>query len=232
MGLNSETTDNSGSMVFLTPINLDSGIMWARRVTEDFDGAREREAKCGQVFEVYYQSVTGFIKSVRIVDKGEYGEELEIAMDDDDPDSGLTFILQAGFASDIGKAFICRMQNIDNREPILIGIFTSDEGKRILYAKQGDNKVGNAFLKDNAEGNQLPAPVKSEGRGGKVSYNWEAHENGLYGVCKTESEKNGWSTADEFRVSFCKRSEKVAVKAPAPEPEKEEYAEEEDDFEF
>lgn len=218
MGLNTNTGSGGGDMVFLNPININEAgdVRWARRVAAGVEGAVERDAKCGLVHELYYESVTGFIKSVRIVDKGQFGEDIEIALKDTDEGSELTFILQTGFSGDIGKAFIQRMQNMNPDEDITIGVCTMN-GKRYCYATQVGEKIENAYKKDNPDGNNLPEPIKSEGRGGKISWDWKDHEDALFKVAEGIAEDNGWVGGDDnFTESFYKQH-KDDSETPTPE---------------
>lgn len=205
MGMNERSGGGGGNMVFLNPINTEGGVRWARRVTKDTEGSTEREAKCGLVHELYYESVDGMIKSVRIVDKGQYGEELEIALEDD----GLTMLLQTPFSGDIGKGFICRMCNINPDDLIEIGVWTKGE-RRYLYAKQGGEKIANPYARGDKEESEksLPAPVEKKAkRGNKSEWDWEDHDQALYEVCRDISVENGWAQDEEdFTLSAFKHA--------------------------
>lgn len=198
MGLHTDTGSN-GNIVFLTPINTDKGAMWARRVTADTEGAVMRDAKCGTVYELYYKGVSGFIQAVRIVDKGEYGDELEVALRDDEEGSDLIFLLQMSFNSELGKGFICRMENINPDDVVTVGLYTKGK-KRYLWVNQNDEAVANPYVKDGEK--ELPPPETTKRRGGKVEYNWAKHDDALFELCEKLSIDSGWAEDDDqFRLS-------------------------------
>lgn len=218
MGLKTNS-GGGGSTVFLSAINVgEEDVFWARRVSKDTEGAVEREAKCGLVYELYYPAVSGIIEAVRIVDKGQMGEELEIRLKDDDPDSELTFLLQTNFSGDLGKHFIVRMENLIADVPVEIGVFRKHEGtrdKRFLYMNQDGDKVTHDYTKDGAK--SLPDPIESEGRRGKKEWDWTEHDNALFDICEDLAVKMGWAEDKvEFALSTFKHEKKAD--APADEP--------------
>ena len=235
MGLNTNSGGGGGNMIFLNPINTKedgSEVMWARRVAAGVDGATERDAKCGLVHELYYPSVTGYIQSVRIVDKGQFGEDIEVALKDNEDGSNMVFILQSGFSGDIGRAFIYRMQNIDPNEIIEIGVCVIED-KRYCFASQAGNKIENAWKKENPDGNTLPQPIKTEGRGGKVAWDWSENEDALFAVARDIAIDNGWAKDNaEFGESFYKQHKDDAPGCLPSKPEPEYDDDEPDDEPF
>lgn len=222
MGMNEKSGGGGGNAVFLNPINhpTSGDVHWARRVAKGVEGSTPREAKCGLVHELYYESLDGMIKSMRIVDKGQYGEDLEIGLHDGDQ----LMLLQTGFSSDIGKAIICRLEGINPELEIEIGVCTieNDKGekKRFAWMKQGDDKILNRYSrKDGADESelQLPQPVeKKKARGGGSDWDWEDHDNALFEICRDISIANGWAKDEE---EFVESSFKHAEKAEKPAEE-------------
>jgi hypothetical protein len=215
MGMKTDS-GGSGNIIFFTPIETNQGTRWARRVSMDTEGAVPRDAKCGQVFELYYQGVEGFIQSMRIVDKGEFGEELEIRMKDNEGDQ--EFILQTGFNSQIGKAIICRLESIpEPTDPIQIDVFSmkgqGGKSRRCAVLLQNGDKLPNPYAKkkvgdEYVAEKPLPPPEEKKVRGGKVEYDFREQDDFLYDLCKEWSIKFGWAKdEDEFRVSSIVRAD-------------------------
>jgi len=234
MGMNKKggNTGDGAGIIFFNPINnAETSCMWARRVAEDTEGAKEREAKCGLVHELYYESLDGDIETVRTVDKGEFGEMLEILMDD----NGERYLLQMPFSSDIGKAFIMRLENIDPVLPIEIGLWLKGK-KRILWAKQGDQKVANPYAGVKGEdgtitwAKELPKPIEKKKRGGKSDWDWTEQNDALFELCRDWAIKNDWvKNEEEFMTSPIKAA---SDDTPAPEPAPDAPPPEDDDVPF
>jgi hypothetical protein len=219
MGMNTDS-GGSGNTVFLSAINVGDEVFWARRVSAETEGAVKRINKNNDtVHELYYPSITGRIEAVRIVDKGQYGEELEVRVRDDDPDSDLVMLLQMTYTSDLGKHFICRMEEMDENVDITIGVFRKlENGKdyRTTWAKQGDVKVENLYTKSGPK--DLPKPVITEGRRGKKEYDFREQENYLFDLAEEMAIKKGWAEdSEEFIVSTFKRGE-TTEHQDEPEP--------------
>lgn len=231
MGLNEKGKSGGGNFIFLSPINVDGqGTRWARRVSADTEGAVERDAKCGLVHELYYETVDGMIEAVRIVDKGDYGEQLEVALRDGDT----SMILSTPFAGDIGKGFICRMEHVDETLNSEIGVFNkviNGNDRRYCYMIQNGQKVPHDYTKDGSK--SLPEPIKEEKARGKVEWNWEDHENALYDICQSESIAKGWAKDEaEFATSFFKHEEEEKEETPAAPEEPPTPELDEDDVPF
>ena len=203
MGLNKDS-GRGGNTVFLSAINVgDNEVFWARRTTKDNPEAKMRiSTHIGEVWEEYYKSITGYIEAVRIVDKGQYGEELEIRVSDDDENSDLIMLLQMPYTSDLGKRFIIRMENIDPEVPAEIGIFRKIDGsndRRFLFVRQNGDTVANNYTRDGSK--SLPGPEEVEKRG-KVKLDWSKQEDALFDICRTEAISKGWcKDEDEFAES-------------------------------
>jgi hypothetical protein len=79
------------------------------------------------------------------------------------------------------------MPNINSQHPLFLGLgYDRERGRNFLYARQGEEKVGFHFTKENPNG--LPEPTKKTVKGKEV-WDWEEQENFLYEVAMDFSSK-------------------------------------------
>jgi len=176
MGL-TNTTTNSSKIVTIVKgkftIRLPEGVDDPKAVKRKL----EKGANAGkEVSELQYTGIEGMIERC-YVDESEYGANFVTDLVDDE---NARFKLQIPLDSKFFGQYAKRMPNIDVTKPLFLGLgFDREKGKEFLYAKQGDEKVGFHFTKDDPNG--MPQPVLKTVRG-KETWDWEEQENFLYEV--------------------------------------------------
>ena len=150
--------------------------------------AVERELTMGVnagkiVKELQYTGIEGSIERC-YVDESEYGVNYMTELVDEE---GSRYKLQIPLDSQFFGQYAKRMPNIDISKEIFLGLgYDRERGRNFLYARQGDEKVGFAYTKDNPNG--LPEPTKKTVKGKEV-WDWEEQENFLYEVAMDFSTK-------------------------------------------
>ena len=183
MGLTNATTNNSKIVTIVKgkfTIRLPEGADDPNAVERTL----EKGANAGKVVqELQYTGIEGTIERC-YVDESEYGANFITELIDDE---NARFKLQIPLDSQFFGQYAKRMPNIDVSKPLFLGLgYDRERERNFLYAKQGDEKVGMAFTKDNPNG--LPEPTKKTVKGKEV-WDWEEQENFLYEVAMDFSAK-------------------------------------------
>jgi len=135
---------SNGNRKFL---NVVSGKI-ALQLKGPVEGSVERVKKSGvTVNELLYDSIEGEIVGLEIKDNADYGKFLQISISTDEE-----YVLSLPMSSRYATGFLLRSPNIDFSKPVEICTFQNDEGKGVLYLKQGGNKVYSFFTKDKPNG--------------------------------------------------------------------------------
>jgi hypothetical protein len=144
----------------------------------------EKGDNAGKVVkELQYTGIEGTIETC-YVEELEYGTNYVTELIDDE---GARFKLQIPLDSQFFGQYAKRMPNIDTSKPLFLGLgFDRERGRNFLYARQGEEKVGFHFTKENPNG--LPEPTKKTVKGKEV-WDWEEQENFLYEVAMDFSSK-------------------------------------------
>jgi len=183
MGLTNTTTNNSKIVSIVKgkfTIRLPEGVDDPNAVERTL----EKGANAGKVVrELQYTGIEGTIERC-YVDESEFGANFVTELIDDE---NARFKLQIPLDSQFFGQYAKRMPNIDASKPLFLGLgYDRERERNFLYAKQGDDKVGMAFTKDNPNG--CPDPVKKTVKGKEV-WDWEEQENFLYEVAMDFSAK-------------------------------------------
>lgn len=161
MGLNSSTKANR------TFVSIVQG-QFAQRVSEDTPGAIKRIIKNQRdnsektVYELMYRDACGTIESIVINETGDYGDQLEINMED----IGSKFTISLAMSGREAKSFLCCLKNINLSIPVTLAPYNfiaKDNGKQIIGmgvyqggtgsdARDKEHKVMPHFSKDTPNG--------------------------------------------------------------------------------
>jgi hypothetical protein len=176
MGLTNGTSNNSKIVTIVKgkfTIRLPEGADEPNAVERTL----EKGANAGKVVkELQYTGIEGTIERC-YVDESEYGANFITELVDDE---NARFKLQIPLDSQFFGQYAKRMPNIDTTQPIFLGLgYDRERERNFLYARQGENKVGMAYTKENPNG--LPEPTKKTVKGKEV-WDWEEQENFLYEV--------------------------------------------------
>ena len=183
MGLTNGTTNNSKIVTIVKgkfTIRLPEGADDPNAVERTL----EKGANAGKVVkELQYTGIEGTIERC-YVDESEFGANFITELIDDE---NARFKLQIPLDSQFFGQYAKRMPNVDVSKPLFLGLgYDRERERNFLYAKQGDDKVGMAFTKDNPNG--CPEPSKKTVKGKEV-WDWEEQENFLYEVAMDFSSK-------------------------------------------
>lgn len=127
---------------------LSDGLL-REKVAEGTDGAELRkwetkDGKKGEKWERSYKEMTGTITNVKF-DEGEYGEQVQLTVEDEDNKVVLTLPVGSNFGEDLLK----KLPAVNFEEKITISpySFTADNGKekRGVNLYQKSDKVSNFF---------------------------------------------------------------------------------------
>ena len=136
MGLNSK----GGNKKYL---NIVGGKI-ALQLKEPTDKTVERTKKNGsKVHELLYESIDGEILGIDVRTHEEYGKFLEITISD-----GEEYLLSIPMSSRYGMGLLFRAPNIDFNKKVEICTFLNEEGRGVLYLKQGADKVYSYWTKE------------------------------------------------------------------------------------
>ena len=176
MGLTNGTSNNSKIVTIVKgkfTIRLPEGTDEPNAVERTL----EKGANAGKVVkELQYTGIEGTIERC-YVDESEYGANFITELVDDE---NSRFKLQIPLDSQFFGQYAKRMPNIDTTQPLFLGLgYDRERERNFLYARQGENKVGMAYTKENQNG--LPEPTKKAVKGKEV-WDWEEQENFLYEV--------------------------------------------------
>jgi hypothetical protein len=176
MGLTNGTSNNSKIVTIVKgkfTIRLPEGADEPNAVERTL----EKGANAGKVVkELQYTGIEGTIERC-YVDESEYGANFITELVDDE---NSRFKLQIPLDSQFFGQYAKRMPNIDTTQPLFLGLgYDRERERNFLYARQGENKVGMAYTKENPNG--LPEPTKKTVKGKEV-WDWEEQENFLYEV--------------------------------------------------
>ena len=176
MGLTNGTSNNSKIVTIVKgkfTIRLPEGTDEPNAVERTL----EKGANAGKVVkELQYTGIEGTIERC-YVDESEYGANFVTELVDDE---NARFKLQIPLDSQFFGQYAKRMPNIDTTQPLFLGLgYDRERERNFLYARQGENKVGMAYTKENPNG--LPEPTKKTVKGKEV-WDWEEQENFLYEV--------------------------------------------------
>ncbi len=176
MGLTNGTSNNSKIVTIVKgkfTIRLPEGTDEPNAVERTL----EKGANAGKVVkELQYTGIEGTIERC-YVDESEYGANFITELVDDE---NSRFKLQIPLDSQFFGQYAKRMPNIDTTQPLFLGLgYDRERERNFLYARQGENKVGMAYTKENPNG--LPEPTKKTVKGKEV-WDWEEQENFLYEV--------------------------------------------------
>ena len=176
MGLTNGTSNNSKIVTIVKgkfTIRLPEGADEPNAVERTL----EKGANAGKVVkELQYTGIEGTIERC-YVDESEYGANFITELVDDE---NARFKLQIPLDSQFFGQYAKRMPNIDTTQPLFLGLgYDRERERNFLYARQGENKVGMAYTKENQNG--LPEPTKKTVKGKEV-WDWEEQENFLYEV--------------------------------------------------
>lgn len=176
MGLTNGTSNNSKIVTIVKgkfTIRLPEGADEPNAVERTL----EKGANAGKVVkELQYTGIEGTIERC-YVDESEYGANFITELVDDE---NSRFKLQIPLDSQFFGQYAKRMPNIDTTQPLFLGLgYDRERERNFLYARQGENKVGMAYTKENQNG--LPEPTKKTVKGKEV-WDWEEQENFLYEV--------------------------------------------------
>lgn len=183
MGLTNSETSNSKIVTIVKG-------KFTIRLPDDSENPKavERELTMGInkgkiVKELQYTGIEGTILRC-YVDESEYGVNYMTELVDEE---GSRYKLQIPLDSQFFGQYTKRMPNIDTSKPLFLGLgYDRERGRNFLYAKQGEEKVGFHFTKDNPNG--LPEPTKKTVKGKEV-WDFEEQENFLYEVAMDFSTK-------------------------------------------
>lgn len=168
-----ENNNSSGSATYATILEG----KWAQRVKEGTPGAVERENKLGNVvYEIYHDTVTGFITKAEIDDSGDYGDQLKITVSDDIGDSIVASIpMESRYASDFMKRY--PGINLDEEVSLTPYSFEDDGKKRSgISVRQNNQKIPHQWTKDNP--GDMPQPEEKK-KGKKIVWDWTDQLNFL-----------------------------------------------------
>lgn len=176
MGLTNGTSNNSKIVTIVKgkfTIRLPEGADEPNAVERTL----EKGANAGKVVkELQYTGIEGTIERC-YVDESEYGANFITELVDDE---NARFKLQIPLDSQFFGQYAKRMPNIDTTQPLFLGLgYDRERERNFLYARQGEDKVGMAYTKENPNG--LPEPTKKTVKGKEV-WDWEEQENFLYEV--------------------------------------------------
>lgn len=171
---------------------------------------------------VFYTDIDGFIESVQKV-KTPRGYSLEVTLHDSDGDES---ILTTDFYGKVATDFLNRLINVDYNNQLnfrpysVLSEFAAEDGQIIKFyntgvtIKDGDNKIGRFFTKDNNNLDQLPKAERIQNAQGEEETSRVKQINFL------------WSKVEPKFAELNANSGNVAAKeqpaTPAPEPQAEE----------
>lgn len=143
MGLNQS---QKGNRTFISIVNG----KWAKRVTDQTPNAVKRiienkkDGSKKEVYELIYDTVSGFITSIEIDETGKFGDQLKINMED----VGESFTVTLSMSGREAKNFLCLLKNIRLNEPVTLSPynFTSKEdGRNVIGMNSYQGGVGKEF---------------------------------------------------------------------------------------
>lgn len=116
-----------------------------------------------------YKSLEGWINKLEWYSR-EHGDNVYMGWKMHMEAGGVNYILDLPLHSPATKKFMMSARNIDYDVPFEIAVWTDRDGKLAAWLKQNDQTVLQYYKKDDMK--ECPAPVRKEGVGGKVKWDW------------------------------------------------------------